>query len=33
MTDAEIKKDMYKEFENKDNIINIKEELFKSMKI
>ena len=32
MTDIEIKKDMYKEFENKDNIINIKEELFTSMK-
>ena len=32
MTDVEIKKDMYKEFENKDNIINIKEELFVSMK-
>ena len=31
MNDVEIKKDMYKEFENKDNIINIKEELLKSM--
>ena len=31
MTDVDIKKDMYKEFENKDNIINIKEELLKSM--
>ena len=32
MNDVEIKKDMYKEFENKENIINIKEELFTSMK-
>ena len=31
MNDVEIKKDMYKEFEKKDNIINIKDELFKSM--
>ena len=31
MNDVEIKKDMYKEFENKDSFINIKEELFKSM--
>ena len=31
MNDVEIKKDMYKEFENKDNIINIKEELLKSI--
>ena len=32
MNDVEIKQDMYKEFESKDNIINIKEELFISMK-
>ena len=32
MNDVEIKKDIYKEFENKENIINIKEELFTSMK-
>ena len=31
MNDIEIKKEMYKEFEKKDNIINIKDELFKSM--
>ena len=32
MTDKEIKKSMYLEFENKDNIYSIKDELFESMK-
>ena len=32
MNDTEIKQKMYKEYENKQNIINIKDELLKSMK-
>ena len=32
MKDTDIKKSMYLEFENKDSIINIKSELFESMK-
>ena len=31
MNDTEIKQKMYKEFENENSIINVKDELFKSM--